>query len=269
MRLNILLSVVLILGFSQVAAENSEITAVKLENSKYNSSAKLKITSAKVLKKDSPILLLVSNFPIGVDTNSPQIKELGVPMNSSGSRVLILFSNGKRIYVTKDDVNLLLTERSYFDKRFRVTIPQEIYKEIVDTNFEMYSMLINSYGETIKSDGAFYTDVYCYLNEKQGIQDHKADLKRPFIVYNEPFGQKVQGNILLDFIVRNATVSPNEYKVDLYIDGVKIQRLYSQTPYVLQNLSKGKHECRLELVDASGVVIKNSISINSATIYVK
>ena len=75
--------------------------------------------------------------------------------------------------------------------------------------------------------------------------------------------------ILLDFIVRNAIISPNEYKVDVYIDGVKIQRLYSQTPHVLQNIPKGKHECRLELIDGEGKIVKNSVSINSATIYVK
>ena len=269
MKMKVLLGLLFLTKFSLLVGETPAITAVKVESAKYNSSAKLKITSSNVLKKESPILLLVSNFPIGVDVNSPQLKDLGVPMSPSGSRVLILFSNGKRIYVTKDDVNLLITERAYFNKRFRVTIPSDIYNEVSGTNFQMYSMLINSYGETIKNDNAFYTDVYCYQNEKKGIEQHKVDLKKPFIVYNEPFGQKVNGNILLDFIVRNAILSPNEYKVDLYIDGVKIQRLYTQTPYVLQNLPKGKHECRLELVDPSGAVVKNNISVNSATIYVK
>jgi len=269
MKMNMFVAMVLLSTFGFVKAQASSITVIRLENSKYNSNARLKITSPQILKKESPILLLVSNFPIGVDVNSPQFKELGLSVNPSGSRVLVLFSNGKRIYVTKDDVNLLLTERAYFDKRFRITIPKDIYNEISETNFEMYSMLVTSYGETIKSDTAFYTDVYSYQQEKKGIQEHKGDLKRPFIVYNEPFGQKISGNILLDFIVRNAIISPNEYKVDVYIDGVKIQRLYSQTPHVLQNIPKGKHECRLELIDGEGKIVKNSVSINSATIYVK
>ena len=116
---------------------------------------------------------------------------------------------------------------------------------------------------------AFYTDVYCYGTEKKGIRKLKKDLKSPFIVYNEPHG-KVQGSsALLDFYVRNAIVSKNEYKIDVYINGKKESRLISWQPYVIQNLPKGKHDIRLELIDPEGNIVKNSVSVSSSTIYVK
>lgn len=249
--------------------DTTPITLIKVPASKYNANARLKITSPKVLKRRTPILVLVSSFPIGVDVKSHVLRDLGVPINKAGSRVLLIFSNGKRVYVTKDDVNLLITQRSYFNKRFRVTVPRYIYNDIEGSNFLIYSMLVNCYGESIKNDNTFYTDVYSYDHEKQGNRSVKKQLKEPFIVYNEPYGKVDKGSILLDFFVKNAIISPDEYKIDFYVDDVKIARIYKWDPYVIKNLSKGKHNIRLELINPSGGIVKNPISVNSSTIYVK
>jgi hypothetical protein len=255
--------------FSNILEGAEPITVLKIPSTKYNSNARLKITSPKILKKNSPILVLVSNFPIGVDAKSQALEELKVPINQSGSKVLLLFNNGKRVYVTKDDVNLLITQRDYFNKRFRVTIPSAIYKEIYESNFLIYSMLVNCYGETIKTENAFYTDVYSFGDEKSGLPLIEKQLKEPFIVYNEPYGQIDSGSVLLDFYVKNVIISSSEYKVDLYVDGEKIIRIYTWEPYVIKNLPKGKHDIRIELIDPSGKIVKNPISVNSSTVYVK
>ena len=264
-RLLILLSCFSFTYSSQLAP----IIAIRASETKYNAHAKLKITSPQVLKRNSPILILVSNFPIGVDLNSQELDDKGVKKVNDGSRVLMMFSNGQRLYVTKDDVNMLLTQRSYFNKRFRIKVPEFIYKDIEDHNFLIYSMLVNCYGECIKNDNAFYTDVYCYGKEKNGMRLVKKDLKKPFLIYNEPFGKKEGSSVLLDFYVRNAIISPDEYKVDVFVDDKKVARLLRWHPYVIQNLPKGKHDVRIELVDHESKVVKNPISVNSATIYVK
>ena len=257
----------LVLASSTLVAK--PVSIVKVPNSKYNASARLKITSPPVLKKNSPILVLVSNFPIGVDSKSQAYQDLGVPMNKAGSRVLLAFSNGKRIYVSKNDVNLLTEQRSYFNKRFRVKVTDNVYNSIRDSNFIISSMLVNSYGESIKNDNAFYSDVYAYNQEKQGMRGIKEAIKKPYLVYNEPFGTVSSSGILLDFFVKNAIISPSEHKVDVYIDNKKIMTLNRWQPYVIENLSKGKHEVRIELVDASGKLVPNKITKNSSTIYVK
>jgi hypothetical protein len=268
MRVKLLLSSFLCLSMSLCAAAKP-LTVVKVPEAKYNASAKLKITSPAVLKNKSPILVLVSNFPIGVDLKSQGLDDLNVPLSPSGSRVLLVFSNGKRLYVSKDNVNLLLTQRSYFNKRFRVSVSDSIYNSIRDTNFVLSSMLVNCYGETIKNENAFYSDVYCYTQEHKGIRDLKSAMKKPYLVYNEPYGTVKNGGILLDFYVKNAILSPNEHNVDLYIDDHKIARLRRWSPYVIQNLPSGKHTIRLELIDPSGSIIKNVVTKNSTTIYVK
>ncbi|MCH9621448.1 MAG: hypothetical protein S4CHLAM20_08680 [Chlamydiia bacterium] len=251
------------------ASSAKPITIIKAPITRYNAQARLKITSPQVLKKNSPVLILVSNFPIGVDSESRVLDDNGVNKSKAGSRVLLMFSNGMRVYVTKDDVNLLLTQRNYFNKRFRVKIPQNIYSSIEEENFLIYSMLVNCYGESIKDDNAFYTDVYCYNHEKQGIRVLEKELKSPFIVYNEPTGTITGSGVLLDFFVRNVIISSTEHKVDVYIDGNKIDTLKTWQPYVIHNLPKGKHDIRIELVDSSGKIVKNPVSVNSSTIYIK
>ena len=261
----------LIIGslYSFCFAASKDIVLVKCPTSKYNASARLKITSPRVLKRNTPVLVQVSNFPIGVNMDSQCLEDNGVKDNKAGSRVLLAFSNGMRVYVSKDNVSPLLSDREYFNKRFRINIPTEIYSHIEDNNFMMYAMLVNSYGETIKNQNAFYTDVYCFGREKEGIRELKKNLKSPFIIYNEPHGTVSGRGVLLDFYVKNAVISPSEYKVDLYVDGNKILRLSRWQPYVIQNLSKGKHNIRLELIDPKGKVIKNTVSVNTSTIYVK
>lgn len=245
------------------------ITVLRVPEAKYNAHARLKITSPKVLKKDTPVLVLVSNFPIGVDVDSQTLDSKGVTKSKHGSRVLLLFSNGRRIYVTKEDVNLLLTQRSYFNKRFRIKIPTDLYQSIEGDNFIMYSLLVNAYGESIKKQDAFYTDVYCYKHERGGMRATQKQLEAPFIVYNEPFGQVSGSGILLDFYVRNCIISPTEYKVDVYVDNHKVARVSNWNPYVIENLKKGKHDIRLELIDPTGKIVKNPVSVNESTIYYK
>lgn len=250
-------------------ADNGHITVVKVPQSKYNASAQLKITSPHILKKNTPILVLVSNFPIGVDVQSQALTDLKVPVNSAGSRILLLFNNGKRLYVTKDDVNLLITQRSYFNKRFRINLPQDVYQSLTDTSFVISSLLVNSYGESIKNENAFYSDVYSYSNGNPSYKKIEKEIKNPYIIYNEPYGTVSQDGVLLDFYVRHATISSDEYKVDLYIDGKKIVRLLHWNPYVIQNLPKGKHDIRIQLIDPADKPLNNPISNRTSTIYVK
>ena len=268
MKTRLLLPLFLCLNIALCAA-SKPVTVLKVPEAKYNASAKLKITSPHVLKNKSPILVLVSNFPIGVDIKSQALEDLKVPLNPAGSRVLVAFSNGKRLYVSKNNVNLLLTQRTYFNKRFRVQVTDPIYNSLRDTNFIISSMLVNCYGETIKNENAFYSDIYCYTHERKGIIGIKAAIEKPYLVYNEPYGTVASGGILLDFYVKNATMSSNEHKVDLYVDNRKIVRLFTWNPYVIHNLSPGKHTIRLELIDPAGNIIKNVVSNNESTIYVK
>lgn len=253
---------------SPLLAENP-IDIIPVNSSKFNEHARLQITSPTILKKNSPILLLVSNFPIGVDLKSNSLEELGVPLNKMGSRVLLVFNNGSRLYVTKVDANLLLTQRSYFNKRFRVKVPGKIYDSIEATSFIIYSMLVNGYGETIKTRNAFYTDVYSYQKKRKTFVPLESGVKKPLVVYNEPYGTVGKGNILLDFYVRNCNISKDEYKVDVYIDGKKITRIVSWKPHVIRNLPPGEHEIKLTLINSTGKVENNYASVEKSTIYVK
>ncbi len=264
-----LLATLPLFGAFTTSSESNTPSIVRVERGKYNSEARLKIMSPPVLKKDSPILVLVSNFPIGVDVKSQQLNDEGVKENPYGSRVLLMFSNGRRLYVTKDDVNLLFAQRSYFNKRFRVKVPENIYKDVEQSSFAIYSMLVNSYGETIKNENAFFTDVYCYSKEKSDVKQMKENLKKPFLVYNEPFGVIEGGNVLLDFYLRNVELSKTGYTVDLIVDDHKITKITKWTPNVIKNLKKGVHTIKLELIDPSGKVLNNPASVNSATIHIK
>lgn len=264
-----LLTTLSLFGSFTSSSESTPPSVVRIERGKYNAEAKLKIISPPLLKKDSPILVLVSNFPIGVDIKGQQLNDEGVKESNYGSRVLLMFSNGRRLYVTKDDVNLLFSQRSYFNKRFRVKVPESIYKDIEQSSFAIYSMLVNSYGETIKNENAFYTDVYSYSKDNKEMKEMKENLKKPFLVYNEPFGVIEGGNVLLDFYIRNTELSKTGYTVDLYVDDHKIANITKWTPNVIKNLKKGVHKITLELIDPSGKVVNNPASVNSATIHIK
>lgn len=132
----------------------------------------------------------------------------------------------------------------YYNTRYKFQLPFRL-KDGIHT---IRAFPARSFGESLKGENAFVARNFYVGDEENNPQ---IDLSQPYITYNEPSDQvrNEEGKpVLLDFLVSNAELSSDGYKVRVSIDG-KVNRIVtSYQPFYIYGLKKGKHTVRLELL---------------------
>ena len=135
--------------------------------------------------------------------------------------------------------------KAHYDSVFEEEVPE-------GTNI-LLAFLSRSYHESIKTNSAHELIKY-----GMGGQD----LDEPLLFYSRPKGTYAgdDGNkLLLDFYLRNLSLSESGYKVKATIDGEEFI-LPKWCPYFVEGLGVGEHSFQLELIDADGMPVKNLVN---------
>ncbi len=88
------------------------------------------------------------------------------------------------------------------------------------------------------------------------------DKTKPLLTYSRPKGEYKGADaeaIMVDFWLTNAKLSGDggEYKVRLTVDGKELKMIEKWQPIWFTGWTNGKHEVKLELVDAGGKLVEN------------
>lgn len=136
------------------------------------------------------------------------------------------------------------------------------YKAKYESSFEedvpegtnvLLAFLSRSYHESIKTQ-----DAHVLIKYGQGGQD----LSEPLLFYSRPKGTYAGDDgqkLLLDFFLRNVSLSETGYKVRATINGTEFM-LPKWSPYFVEGLPAGENTFRLELIDSEGNPVQNALS---------
>jgi hypothetical protein len=252
--MNIFLNGALFLTIALQAAPKIEV--LKIHNSPHNDNIILRRMYSEngLVSPKFPLVLQVGEFPIGVSLPNRPEDLRGMRESSGGSTILLwVYAEGgyqKRFYLTKDDATSFIEDKTYFKDRFRKYFKPEDLPGVAPGKIVISGMLINGYGESIKTEKSNKSVIVDYLERTGENKVLEGALKAPRIAYNEPYGNFQKDHpILLDFYVFNADIGSDAYTVDLYIDGKKEETLHDWAPYKIRNLEPGRHEIQLILID--------------------
>lgn len=123
-------------------------------------------------------------------------------------------------------------------------------EEVPEGTSVLLAFLSRSYHESIKT-----MDAHVLVKYGSGGQD----LSEPLLFYSRPKGTYAGNDgkkLLLDFYLRNVSLSETGYKVKATIDGSEFI-LSKWCPYFVEGLSPGEHAFSIELIDLNGVPVKN------------
>jgi hypothetical protein len=233
-----------------------KIEVLKMSPAYYNENAIIKrmMVEGGVLGEKFPLVLQVSEFPVGVSlANRPEwLKDMRESGNGSAILIWVLGKNQyqKRFYLSKDDATSFIEDKTYFKDRFRKYFQRKDLEGLDAGPVAITAILVNGYGEAIKNSRANKTVIADFLKKTGDDKTIEEAVKSPYILFNEPYGnfQKDQP-IMLDYYVFNADIGTDAYTVELYIDGNLEEVLYEWAPYKVRNLTPGVHEFKLILID--------------------
>ncbi|MCZ2355785.1 MAG: hypothetical protein LC115_03670 [Bacteroidia bacterium] len=139
---------------------------------------------------------------------------------------------------------------------------------VVPVNSKHYvmSFLSRSYHESLKNKNAGVL-LYFSVNEK-GVYKKLDNPQNPMIFYSRPKGDYAGNdtqNILLDFYVYNATLSPNGNKVKASINDSTFT-LDTWKPTFIQNAPMGALKVKLELLDKDGNTVSGENTVIERTV---
>ena len=237
-------------------ANSPEIEVIRMEKAPYSEKAVIhqmytENKSGKLGGRENPLVMQVIDFPVGVFLPSKPEWLRGMRENEQGSVILVWVygANGyqKRFYLTRQNGTPFVEGRTYFKDTFRKYFESG---DLPSGEAVVSANLVNAYGESVKTFKATRTIV---ANASEKNSTLEQGLKKPHLVYNEPYGNFRNGQpIMLDFYVCNADLGRDAYRVELYIDGNHEETLYEWTPYKIRGLKPGRHEIQLVLLDPSG-----------------
>lgn len=125
-------------------------------------------------------------------------------------------------------------------------------EEVPEGTNVLLAFLSRSYHESIKTHAA-----HVLVKYGPGGQD----LTEPMLFYSRPKGTYAGQDgkkLLLDFFIRNLELSDSGYKVRATINGKEFI-LPKWCPYFVEGLPVGENTFRLELIDAEGNVVLNTL----------
>ncbi len=203
----------------------------------------------------------LQGFPLGTNTDNPRERE--IRNEGQGQTVRVIIDDRPMI-----ELNETHAPNDAFDDH------EQYYDQTLDYDIRSLSSGMHviraftafSYGESVKEDEGFTSSVFYYKNKSD---DSSMNIKQPFITYNEPTGKfSASQPVLLDFYLCNCELSSDGYKVKLSVDGEAHRLLTQWTPYYIYGLSRGTHNIRLQLLDASHRTVSGDFNDVSHTIVV-
>ncbi len=118
--------------------------------------------------------------------------------------------------------------------------------------------------ESVKTEGAFALVVFHYVRP---TPDVAFDPSAPLLTYSRPKGCNVEGRVLLDFYVTNATLSEDGFRVRYDIDdGAVTGDIVRWAPHWIENLPVGEHRIALSLLNAQGEPVEGPFNRPTRTI---
>ena len=115
----------------------------------------------------------------------------------------------------------------------------------------LLAFLSRSYHESIKTESA-----HTLVN----LGKTEFDLTQPMLFYSRPKGtyKTTDGSrLLVDFYLKNVTLSPNGYQVKITIDGNEFT-VSEWAPYFVEGLGVGDHTFRIQLSDQEGNTVEGT-----------
>ena len=140
--------------------------------------------------------------------------------------------------------------------------PENTVTLALNSEHYLLSFLSRSYHESLKNPAAAV--LVHFKIDGQGKYVKLEDATKPMLFYSRPKGEytgKDTQNILLDFYVKNTTLSNTTHKVRLSINDRQFI-LSKWQPYFLKNVCLGKVKFKLELLDSEG----NNLTGDNTTI---
>jgi hypothetical protein len=183
--------------------------------------------------------------------------------NSEGQAMHIILDGNEYISINEAIDDIAENEEIDLDQTLEFTIPSKLSPGA----HVLRAFPVRSFGECLKGSNCFAATYFYYKTKNDSAN---IDLSKPYLTYNQPDGEyKVGMPILVDFMLTNAQLSNDGYKVRLTIDGSDKRILTDWVPYYVYGLKKGSHTIKLELLDPQGKVIAPLFNDLHRTIVVK
>lgn len=202
------------------------------------------------VKTEAPmqVQLRLEAYPLGYDSDFLRARE--IQDSEEGQAIHIVVDDKKSFSINEAIDEVSENEEIDFDQTLEATIPYKLSPGL----HVLRAFPVRSFGESLKGPRAF-SAIYFYFDTK--AKTPPIDLSKPFLTYNQPDGSYTFGKpILLDFVLTNAQLSSDGYKVRLTIDNSDKRILTSWVPYYIYGLKKGSHTIKLELLDPQGKLIQ-------------
>ena len=162
-------------------------------------------------------------------------KTSGIPDNSPHKITKL----GTHLHLNIDNQLHFLSNRNVFEA------------PIKDGVHKLFAFVCGSNYSSIKTPDA----QLCKLVELRNGQLIKSnDLEQAFLIYNAPLMENMymeNQKIILDFVLFNCQIAPNQNYVALSINEQKITQLHQWQAYQLIGLPRGSYRIKLELYDAN------------------
>ncbi|WP_026902790.1 hypothetical protein [Pedobacter glucosidilyticus] len=138
-----------------------------------------------------------------------------------------------------------------------------------NTEHILLNFLSRSYHLSVKSAGA--SVLTKFKIDENGKYVALPAPKEPMLFYSRPKGDykgKDTENVLLDFFVSNAKISPNDYKVKVGVADTSFI-VDNWTPYFIKGAPAGDLKIRIELVDKNGKTVSNAFNPTERTVAIQ
>lgn len=214
--------------------------------------AKLKITSpasGEVLKASESVQVEMDLDGYQLQKQTPGYQDTGLAFSDKGQHI-----------------HLILDDHPY-NAIYDISEPVEL--EDVEPGFHVLQAFPSrSWHESVKSDDALGLTTF-YVGEKEDVQLEPDD---PFLIYSRPKGTykgEDAEKIMFDFYVANCEIGPNQYTVELQINGEHTTKIDSWKPHWVMGLAPGKHEFKATLIGPDGDPVENGFNPITREITVK
>ena len=122
--------------------------------------------------------------------------------------------------------------------------------------------------EAVKTPGTFAVRNF---HVGEGERRPLVEPDEPLLTYSRPVGEYTGADadsILVDFYLSGVRLSPEGYRVRLFVDGMGETLITSWAPHILVGLPAGEHTIGLELLDPEGVPVPGEFNRTERTISV-
>jgi hypothetical protein len=241
------------LGADKPMVGKSSIRSMPVDRTPESDTVSLKIAVPKneqLISNPVWVQFKIEGYSLGsASSQFDRADELVV--SKMGQTVHVVVDNEPYIAVNEPAIDPFSDQGYFYQTSYKFELPKKLSKG-------MHTLRIfptRSYGESLKGSNTFQAMSFYVGSLEGGMQ---VDLSQPYLTYNEPSDQMylVENKpVLLDFLISNAELSPDGYKVRLTIDGEVNRVLPFWQPYYIYGLKKGKHKIRLELIDENNKIV--------------